>query len=982
MDPPTSFDSLNLVKGFKTVHLNVRSILKKIDQLRILLSDSNIDVFTVSETWLKKHLVSDLIEIKGYRAYRLDRESGKARGKRGGGLLTYINEKHGSSCEFQEELSVSNTNIEAQWTFIHRPHCKNVVICNAYRPPNGDLQKALTYLDDCLKTINLFKTDVFIVGDLNVNYKNKSSPAYKKIKFFAQSNSLTQYIESTTRNTDKTNTLLDLALSNSKFINQAGTLEHFISDHQPIYIVHKKSRDKREKAYFEGRSYRNFDKDLFKAKLSEIDWTEFYELTDPTDAWVFLHAAILGILDQMCPIKSFRIKNYRPDWLTKELIEQIKDRDYFYRKAKQKGDLDSWNIAKYLRNITNSNIRQAKRDYILEQLDSNEHNAKKFWKVIRKVVPSGKLPSNHEILLKNANQKLDRTEVAHYINNYFINVGNPPNSVNPSPPHRPHLNTSTQDPTTLRAQNHMGPGALREESCSLGKVSSKEVYNIVKSINISKSSGLDNISSFVLKEAFSYLVTEVTFMFNLSVEMFSFPDAWKKALVVPIPKQGNSTKVQNYRPISLLPLPGKILEKLVHGQLTSYLESESLLVDFQHGFRRGHSTVHSIAQFTDYVSKKIDTGQPTIAAFIDFRKAFDCVQHNVLLQKLRGLNLDEGLLAWVGSYLENREQRVYANSIYSSYQYIKQGVPQGSVLGPLFYIIYANDIAEVVGKCKIAMYADDTVLYMSHKNHEVAERAIKDDLNSLATWCERNSIMANTDKTKIMIFGSSRTLKNLPPCEIKFGADPLQVVSSYKYLGLTLDSQLNYNKHVNNIVNSVSGKLKQFQRMRNFLNIKAALLVYKCMLLPIIEYGDIFLNATSAVNRKKLQTLQNKGLRCALNKGFDTGSAELHTEANILKLKYRREQHLLNFMYDFAATPLNQKPLTKTIMVTRSQAKVLLKLKRPRTEKFKKSLGYVGPNKWNSLPAQFHHTTSKVAFKIMVENLMKMKAKSAEEVKA
>ena len=204
---------------------------------------------------------------------------------------------------------------------------------------------------------------MFIVGDLNVNYKNKSSPTYKKIKFFAQSNRLTQHIESTTRNTNKSSTLLDLALTNSKFINLSGTLDHLISDHQPIYIVHKKGRDSRKTASFEGRSYRNFYKELFRTKLAEADWTKFYRLTDPMAAWEFIYSTVVVILDQLCPVRSLHITNYRPDWMTKELIEQIKERDYFDKKAKKSGDADSWNIAKYLRNVTNHNIRQ-KRFYI------------------------------------------------------------------------------------------------------------------------------------------------------------------------------------------------------------------------------------------------------------------------------------------------------------------------------------------------------------------------------------------------------------------------------------------------------------------------------------------------------------------------------------------------------------------------------------------------------------------------------------------
>ena len=268
----------------------------------------------------------------------------------------------------------------------------------------------------------------------------------------------------------------------------------------------------------------------------------------------------------------------------------------------------------------------------------------------------------------------------------------------------------------------------------------------------------------------------------------------------------------------------------------------------------------------------MDTKLATLVTYIDFRKAFDCVQHSVLLGKLQRLGLGHSVIKWIESYLTLRKQRVYANDTYSSFQTINQGVPQGSVLGPLFYIIYANDLVDVVKNCKVVMYADDTVLYTANKNFEKSVIEMQSDMSSLSFWCQNNGVDANTDKTMVMTFGSSKTLKSLPDFEIKFNNTPLLVTTSYKYLGMELDSQLNYNKHVSKIISSVSGKLKQFQRMRNFLDIRAATMVYKNMLLPIIEYGDIFLSSASVVNRKRLQTLQNRGLRCALNKGIETSS--------------------------------------------------------------------------------------------------------------
>ena len=237
-----------------------------------------------------------------------------------------------------------------------------------------------------------------------------------------------------------------------------------------------------------------------------------------------------------------------------------------------------------------------------------------------------------------------------------------------------------------------------------------------------------------------------------------------------------------------------------------------------------------------------------------------------------------------------------------------------------------------------------------------------------------NGISVNTEQSKVMVLGSKKTVAKLPPFEVKFGDLPLQTVTSYKYLGVTLDSQLNYNLHVNKIVAFVSSKLKQFQRMRSFLTVRAALLIYKSMLLPILEYGDLFLSAATVKNRKRLQVLQNKGLRCALNVGIEMSTDDLHAEANLLKLKHRRELHILNYMYGEANNATNLAHRAQNDAVTRSQSKKLVKVRRPKTEKFKKSLAYKGPKKWNSLPDELHHTLDKGHYKRLARNWVSQKA--------
>ena len=651
-----NFEALSLLKGFKLVHMNVRSLSKKIDQIKLLLADSNLDVITMSETWLSDSVHSGTVTLDNYVMYRQDRDFRLVSKKRGGGLLTYIHNKHAADSEQMSEMDRASKDIEAQWSIIHRPHCKNVIICNVYRPPKGNLEKALDYLNECLHEMDMAKNDVFIMGDMNVNYKNQLSAEFKKLNFFIKANCMSQVITNTTRNSDKTKSLLDVVLTNSNYVSAAGTLDHFISDHQPIFVVKKKQRDSRPTVQFEGRSYRNYDKDKFETGLRESKWEEFFEMTDPNKAWEFMINRITLLIDKMCPLRTFKIKNYRPEWVTCELIEQIKDRDYFYKKAKQSDDEDAWNIAKHLRNLTNARIRQARKDFVLDELRENNSDYKKFWKTIRTVIPSDKGKANRDILLIHEGSKLPKSEVAQYINDYFIDIGK--------------LVGGNADGQGGQLDLGLDEDGDREDRWSFRELNETEVYKMVQGINIYKSSGLKNISSFIVREAFSILVSQITFLFNLSIRTATFPHVWKEELVIPIPKTGNLTQVKNYRPISLLPLPGKLLERLIHGQLSEHLEDTLFFTENQHGFRKSHSTIHSAAQLLKYINTKMDQRLPTLTTFIDFWKAFDCVQHPILLSKLKAMNLAPMVTNLFGSYLSERKQRVLANDTHSTFRVI------------------------------------------------------------------------------------------------------------------------------------------------------------------------------------------------------------------------------------------------------------------------------------------------------------------------
>ena len=368
MDSDT-FIGLGKEKGLKLVHLNIRSLHGKIDQLRIAVEGSGVDIVTLSETWVKGFLDSQLLSLKGYTMLRQDRNLERVGKKNGGGLMTYIRTSKFPDYKLLDKLSTSCPHIEAQWIEIVRPECKNLVICNFYRLPNTNLDKTLKYLNKCLKSLNRSKVDLYLLGDMNIDYLKKASPAYIKLAFFEKSNQLAQIISDTTRNTNNTKTLLDIILTDDKHVANSGTLDMMMSDHQSIFVIKKKSREKREEAHFVGRSYKDFDIHSFKERLCALDLDDIFEIDDPEEIWGNILGHIKEDLDMHCPIREFNIRNYKPEWVTPALLEQIRDRDYFYKKAKQNKSEDDWNIAKHLRNLANRNITKAKADFVINKLN-------------------------------------------------------------------------------------------------------------------------------------------------------------------------------------------------------------------------------------------------------------------------------------------------------------------------------------------------------------------------------------------------------------------------------------------------------------------------------------------------------------------------------------------------------------------------------------------------------------------------------------
>ena len=466
----------------------------------------------------------------------------------------------------------------------------------------------------------------------------------------------------------------------------------------------------------------------------------------------------------------------------------------------------------------------------------------------------------------------------------------------------------------------------------------------LRGLKTGKAVGLDNIPPRLLKDSACIVATPLTTIINASLRQGIVPDDWKSARVTPLFKKGKVEDLDSYRPISVLPIVSKLLERAVHTQLGEYLKEHNILSPYQCGFRKAHSTEFAALSLADTIRRNIEQGQLTGALFIDFRKAFDSIDHSVLLNKLSALGIVDHELVWFEDYLHNRNQIVGHQGVYSEAEYLTSGVPQGSILGPLLFVLYVNDLPSVVRNCKILMYADDTVLFYPDSDVAVIQQKLNDDLELIGTWLLDNGLFVNTSKTESMLFGTHARLSRVDEFAIFMNGRLIKRVYEFKYLGVVFDECITWKSHSKYILSRAGKRLGMLGRIRNDLTPHCANIVYVSFIRPILEYCDTVWDRCGAGNALSLEKLQRRAARIV------SRIPESDKAMNMLKwpsLQSRRDDNifkLVNKCIQGRCPQLFKNYFTFNSSVhsrvTRQSHK--LHLPRVRTEQAKKSFYYNG----------------------------------------
>ena len=909
------------------------------------MEEQTIDVLALNETRLDSTISNLEIGINNYTIIRRDRT------RHGGGVAIYIR----STIEYKIRDDLKDDGLEFLCIEITKPKIKPFLISTWYRPPNSpvELFDKFHVILEKIESLNIEST---IVGDLNCNVAaNNVDNNTKHLLDLCELYQYSQLIQEPTRITSSSSTLIDLLLTNepSKF-SISGVKHIGISDHSLIYASRKHcDRCRSKPKILENRYYKHFNIENFKRDIDLAAWQSISLVTDPVKAWDLWKSTFLNIADLHAPIKKRRVRKTCAPWLTTEIKHLMWERDRLKQIAVLTNEESAWFNFKNLKNQVNFKIRENKTQYYNSFFNDNLGDSKKTWNGINTILSKNKNLTHTEKVVVDDAIINDPLGVSNAFNRHFTGIG-------------PKL--AAKIPVNLNANyDHINK---HENEFELLIVSELVVSKLVEKLSTRKANGLDNIPACLLKASAPTTISSLTYIINLVIHTGTVPHDWKRARVTPIHKEDCKMDPNNYRPISVLSVVAKLFEKVIFDQTYEFLCNNNLLSDAQSGFRPLHSTLTALLDITDKWYSNMDNGLINAILFIDLKKAFDTIDHEILLNKLSRYGFKCKTIELFRDYLTGRTQITVVNNIPSDSSEITCGVPQVSILGPLLFLLYINDLPNCNLISDGHLYADDTSLTYADNDINQLLSVMNSDLLSLRNWLNINKLSLNTLKTKCMFIATRHklaTLQSQPTVAID--GNIIERVKKYKCLGLELDECLMWDEHIAQITSKITKIIGVLRRLKSYLPRRILILIYKSLIQPHFDYCSSVWGNLGKGLAQKLQQLQNRAARIINGSHYSVRSHEVLSELNWSNLEERRSQQFKTLMFktmnkmvpDYLSDKFTSVNLVHNHNLRGSSSKQFVP--RPQTEALKKSFTYRGTVLWNSLPVEAINAKSIAEYK-------------------
>ena len=596
------------LKGFSIAQLNITSLTKHIEELRILINEMNFDILCINETRLDKTIKNSEIGLQGYDLTRRDRN------RNGGGVAIYVR----NNISYMERSALVPENVEALCIEVRKPNAKPILISTWYRPPNSN-SEILDFFEIFLQSIDKENKEIIITGDFNIDLmpSDIENSNIKRLKEMLNTYQMSQLINKPTRTTELTKTLLDLIICKTDDPKTVITdvVDVAISDHNLVYICRKVGIPRRKSRIIETRQYHKLNQVKFQNDLKQA-LQHFNEHSDPNVALREWNKTFLLIADINAPVRLRKVRSDRQPWMTDEIKKLSFHRDYLKKKAVVSNSSAFHSAYKKCKNQVTKLISKAKTHYFKTSLE-NSKNCKESWTHINKLLNHKMVKTNTIDNIKLGDQNItDNNKIASTFNSFFAEIGS--------------KLASDISPTYIDPIKFIQPYG---SEFTFRTITTVNIIQTIRKISLNKAPGLDKIPIKLIKLAGDTIYDSLLHIFNLVLDTGVFPDDLKLAKITPIYKEGDKAECGNYRPISVVPTVAKILEKIIYDQLSSYINDNDIICKQQSGFRPNHSTETALLNCTDQWLHNMDKGLANGVLFLDFKKAFDTVDHSILLKK-------------------------------------------------------------------------------------------------------------------------------------------------------------------------------------------------------------------------------------------------------------------------------------------------------------------------------------------------------------
>lgn len=844
-------------------HLNIRSLRKNFNELQIFVNNctEEIGILLLTEVNIKENELA-LYHIKGYNIFANTREN-----KRGGGVLIYVKEY--LMFNASKTLTSSLEGLHGKLTADH----STINIIAVYRPPKTNKLLFVDEIEQIIKRIPASE-QILMLGDVNINLlglgENQQVSKYKECLCGLG-------LQCVIPDTEVTREAIVAGVREVSCIDHiwvrarqlrdyhSFVVECFMSDHHVVGVsvpfdVTQPCNDSKNS----DTRYVINNKLVFK-QVTDYDWSQLLLIDCPTTVYCKLYNVFDNIYKNSKILVPNNKKRVTQPWIDRTLNEMLLRRDWLYRDWKEapKNNTKRLHYTRF-RNKVNKLIFKARNRFRQEEIKKCKRDPKKIWEKINSW--TGRKKANIDNIIK---RYFGDTDSMYNICSHFADTFT--NEI-----------ISIKHYCSVKLLDRSKYVKVSNVTFRFKPVTGYAVCKVIDQLSSDKAPGSDGIRAVDLKTIKDKIAPVLSRFINLCLSKGEYPSPLKKALIRPIYKQGGHSVYANYRPIAILSVVNKIVERIVVGQVSEFLEKNSILADVQHGFRQGRSTMTALSQFTEDMNGSLNSGHQVLAMFIDYKKAFDTLDHEVLLQAMDECGVRGPTNRWFRSYLSGRTLQTVVSGVAGKEAAVQLGVPTGSVYGPVGYVMHVNSVSNVVEKCRVYMYADDMCLMYSSKNIQEARAVLQTDFDNITRWAHDNGIILNLNKTKVMHICSPHNLvaKNVKiedigivghtyECmhvkNINCGCQKLQYVNKFKYLGLWVDCNMNWKTQVDTVCAGLRAVLSKFYILKAPLSRKTLRVIYFALAESLISYGLNTYGRTFKTYLNSIKSLQIRFMKYLVN---------------------------------------------------------------------------------------------------------------------